>query len=96
VVLVVLVGGELIALTKGAGTGEIFSWVGLAIVIGNNVVAFALSFYGLRITLGRQGIGSTSYTPDMDREPTVDILDVVAEHAHEPAKIIDVQTAGGG
>jgi hypothetical protein len=96
VVLVVLVGGELIALTKGAGTGEIFSWVGLAIVIGNNVVAFALSFYGLRITLGRQGIGSTSYTPDMDREPTVDILDVVAEHAHEPAKIIDVQKEGGG
>ena len=71
------------------------SLLGLAIVVGNCGVALALSYYGLRITLGRQGVGSTSYVPDMDREPAVDILDVVAEHAHEPPKMIDVQKEGG-
>lgn len=96
VVLVVIVAVELIALRSGKGAGGFLSWLGLAIVVGNSVVALALSYYGLRITLGRQGLGSTSYTPDMDREPPVDVLDVVAEHAHEPARMIDVQKEGGG
>jgi hypothetical protein len=95
VVLVVLVTAELIGLRSGSGGGGPWSWLGLAIVFANNAVAFALSFYGLRITLGRQGLGSTSYVSDMDRDPPVDILDVVAEHAHEPAKIIDVLQEGG-
>jgi hypothetical protein len=96
VVLVVMVAGELTALKSGTNAHGVFSWLGLAIVVGNNAVALALSYYGLRITLGRQGLGSTSYVSDMDREPPVDILDVVAEHAAEPAKIIDVQKEGGG
>jgi hypothetical protein len=34
--------------------------------------------------------------PDMDCEPPVDILEVVAEQAHEEPKMIDVQKEGGG
>ena len=94
-VLVVLVSGEIVALWSGTGEIEPVSWLGLAIVVGNCAVALALSYYGLRITLGRQGIGSTSYVSDMDRKPPVDILDVVAQHAHEPPKMIDVQKEGG-
>ena len=96
VALIVLVTVELVALYNGAGGGGAFSLLGLAIVLVNNAIALALSYYGLRITLGRQGFGSTSYTADMDREPPVDILDVAAEQAREPAKMIDIQKEGGG
>jgi hypothetical protein len=95
-VLVVMVCGELIALWLGAEGHGVVSWLGLAIVVGNCAVAMALSYYGLRITLGRQGLGSTSYVSDMDREPAVDILEVVAERVHEEPKMIDVQKEGGG
>ncbi len=95
-VLVVMVAGELVALRSGAGDRGVISGLGLAVVVGNCVVALALSYFGLRITLGRQSLGSTSYVPEMDREPPVDILDVVAEHAQEPPKMIDVQKEGGG
>ena len=96
VVLVVLVTAELGALATGAGEQGVFSPLGLAVVFANTMIALALSYYGLRITLGRQGLGSTSYTSDMDRNPPIDILDVVAEHAREPAKMIDVRKEGGG
>jgi hypothetical protein len=95
-VLVALVCGEIAALITSGEDHCALSWLGLAIVVGNCAVALALSYFGLRITLGRQGFGSTSYVADMDREPPIDILDVVAEHAHEPAKMIDVQKEGGG
>ena len=49
-------------------------------VLGNPLVCFGLSFYGLRITLGRQSLARTSYTPDMHREPPVDILESAAAH----------------
>ena len=94
-VLVILVFGEIIALWSSTGAYSVISWFGLTIVVGNCAVALALSYYGLRISLGRQGFGSTSYVSDMDREPPVDILDVVAEHADEPPKMIDVQKEGG-
>ena len=93
--LIVLVFAEIVALWSGAGQSGVISWLGFAIVVGNCTVALALSHYGLRITLGRQGFGSTSYVADMDREPPVDILDVVAEHAHEVPKMIDIQKEGG-
>ena len=94
-VLVAMVSAEIVWLWTGSGGRGLISWLGLAIVAGNNAVALALSYYGLRITLGRQSIGSTSYVPDMDREPPFDILDVVAEHAHEAPKMIDIQKEGG-
>ena len=95
-VLVVMVSAEIIVLWAGTGGYGVISWLGLAIVVGNCAVALALSYFGLRITLGRQSFGSTSYVPDMDREPALDILEVVAEHAHEAPKVIDVQKEGGG
>jgi hypothetical protein len=95
-VLVVMVCGEIAALSFGIGEHGVVSWLGLAVVVGNCAVVLALSYYGLRITLGRQALGSTSYVSDMDREPPVDILEVVAEHASEPAKMIDVRKEGGG
>jgi hypothetical protein len=94
-VLIGMVAIEIAALWSGGGGRGLFSWLALAVVVGNTVVALALSYYGLRITLGRQGIGSTSYVPDMDREPPVNILDVVAEHTREAPKMIDVQKEGG-
>jgi hypothetical protein len=95
VVLIVMVSAELVALWSGGGGRGVVSWLGLLIVVGNCAVAAALSYYGLRITLGRQGVGSTSYVSDMDREPPLDILEVVAEHAHEAPKMIDVQKERG-
>jgi hypothetical protein len=96
VALIVLVTAELVAVSNGAGGGGAFSLLGLAIVFANNAIALALSHYGLRLTLGRQGFGSTSYTPDMDRVPPVDILEVVAKQARQPAKMIDIRKEGGG
>ena len=58
---------------------------------GNTAVVFALSAYGLRITLGRQSLAETSYQPDMDFDPPIDILDCVAEFAEDPPKLIDVR-----
>jgi hypothetical protein len=95
-VLVVMVSGEILALWFGFGGHGPVSGIGLAIVVGNCAVALALSYFGLRISLGRQSLGSTSYMPDMDCEPPVDILEVVAEQAHEEPKMIDVQKEGGG
>jgi hypothetical protein len=94
--LMVMVCGEMAVLAFAPGEHAVLSWLGLAIVFGNCAVVLALSYYGLRITLGRQGFGSTSYVSDMDREPAVDILEVVAKHAAEPPKMIDVQKEGGG
>jgi hypothetical protein len=90
-VLVLLVVGELMALGGAAGPPVLVSWLGLAVVVGNCCVVFGLSYFGLKITLGRQGLGGTSYLPDMDREPPIDILACVADYSGEPPKLIDVQ-----
>jgi hypothetical protein len=89
--LVVMVSVELIALVGIDGVPVAASWLGLAIVIGNSAVVFGLSFFGLQITLGRQGFGGTSYKPDMDWDPPLDILACVADFAGDPPKLIDVQ-----
>lgn len=93
--LVVMVSIELIALGSIGGAPGVASWLGFAIAIGNCVVVFGLSFFGLQITLGRQGIGATSYTPDMDCDPPLDILARVAGYAGDPPRLIDVQREGG-
>ena len=93
--LVVMVSIELIAIGSADGPLRVASWLGFAIVIGNCSVVFGLSFFGLHISLGRQGLGPTSYTPDMDRDPPFDILVYVADHAGDPPRLIDVQREGG-
>lgn len=89
--LIVLAAGELWALIASAGRVEAFSLFGFAVCVGNSLVVFGLSFFGLRITLGRQAFGGTSYLPDMDWEPPIDILACVADYSDDPPKLIDVQ-----
>jgi hypothetical protein len=93
--LIVMVAGEVVALTMVDDAVAVVSALGLAIVVVNNGLALALSYFGLRISLGRQGLRPTSYVADMDRSPPVDILEVVAEHACEPARVIDVRMGEG-
>ena len=84
-------GWELVALFGTEGPLRIWSWLALAVIGGNTAVVLALSAYGLRITLGRQSLAGTSYQPDMDFDPPIDILDCVAEFAEDPPKLIDVR-----
>lgn len=93
-VLLAMVAGEIVGLASGCTGCGIVSILGLAIVVGNNLVALVLSYFGLRITLGRQSFASTSYVSDMDHQPPVDILEVWGEQSKEEAKVIDVQQEG--
>ncbi len=81
-------------LTAALGTGgrapALSSPLGLAVVAGNPLVCLALSFYGLRISLGRQAVARTSYVPDMMKTPPVDVLEAAAAHVAERAKVIEV------
>ncbi len=60
-------------------------------ILGNCAAVLALSAFGLRITLGRQSLAGTSYQPDMDFDPPINILECVADFAEDPAKLIDVR-----
>lgn len=85
-----LTAAELAGLAMATRSLSLRSWVALLVVLGNPLVCFGLSFYGLRITLGRQALARTSYTPDMHREPPVDILESAAAHVAQRAAVIDV------
>jgi hypothetical protein len=89
-VLLALVVAELAAVVAAPGPPRVTSALGLAIVVANPLVCLALSFYGLRITLGRQSLAATSYVADLDREPPVDILESVAVHVAEKAKVTEI------
>lgn len=88
--LLALVGGELAVAATAGVPDAIVSPLGLAVVVGNPLVSLLLSFYGLRITLGRQSLIRTSYVPDMHREPPVDVLDEAARHVAEPARVLEI------
>ena len=90
-VLMAMVVGELTVLAGASGPPVVSSFLGLAVIVGNCAVVFGLSFFGLKITLGRQGMGRTSYLPDMDWEPPIDILACVADYSGDPPKLIDVR-----
>ncbi len=89
--LVGLVAGELVVLYGAVEQPDVLSWFGLAVIVGNCQVVFGLSFFGLKITLGRQAFGKTSYLPDMDWEPPIDILACVADYSADPPRLIDVR-----
>lgn len=91
VALVLLVGAELWVVVGTPGPVAVSSLCGLAVILGNCAVVFGLSFIGLKITLGRQGLGRTSYLPDMDWDPPIDILACVADYSEDPPKLIDVR-----
>ncbi|MFI5165677.1 MAG: hypothetical protein ACHQQS_03580 [Thermoanaerobaculales bacterium] len=89
-VLLAMVVAELAAVVAGSGAAMLGSWLGLAVVVGNPIVCLALSFYGLRISLGRQSLAGTSYVPDMFQNPPVNILEGAALHVAQRAKVIEV------
>ena len=91
VVLVAMVGIELVEVFGSDAPLRLATWLGLAVVLGNCAAVFVLSALGLRITLGRQSFARTSYKPDMDFDPPMNILECVAEFADDPPKLIDVQ-----
>jgi hypothetical protein len=94
--LVGLAASELVAaLALGGRAVSLSSALGLAVLAGNPVVCLALSFYGLRISLGRQAVARTSYVPDMMKDPPVDVLASAAAHVAERARVIEVMEEGG-
>lgn len=93
--LMVMVPAELIGLAFSISTSRPV-WLVLSIVVGNCALVAGLSYFGLRITLGRQALAPTSYTPDMDLKPPVDILASVAEYASDAPKLIDVREDAAG
>jgi hypothetical protein len=91
VLLLALTAAELAALALARRPLALATWLGLAVLAANPLVCFGLSFYGLRITLGRQSLSRTSYTPDMHCTPPVDILEGAAIHVTQRAAVVDVQ-----
>jgi len=87
--LVAVLGVELVALLGKGPPSPVVSWLGFLIVVANNVLVFWLGALGLKITLGRQSFGKTSYVPDMFRSPPIDIIDANAAHLNDLPKTID-------
>lgn len=87
--LTLLVVAELIWLLAAPESPRLLSGLGAAVVLANVMTTAALASLGLRITLGRQSLGRSSYVPDMYRKPPLDILDSVAAGIAEEAKLID-------
>jgi hypothetical protein len=61
----------------------------LAALAGLVPVAVALAVLGLKMTLGRQSFAATSYVPDLEQQPPVDVLAAAAARLAEPADLID-------
>lgn len=91
IALIVLVGFELVSVFGSDTPLRLGSWIALAVILGNCALVLALSAFGLRITLGRQSLAGTSYKPDMDFDPPINILECVADFAEDPPKLIDVR-----
>ena len=95
-VLLALVAAELAAtVALGHTVARVGSALGLAVVAANPLVGLALSFYGLRLTLGRQALARTSYVPDALRTPPVDVLAGAAAFVAERAKVLEVMEERG-
>ncbi len=88
--LTAIVIGELILLSAGELNGALFSLLGVLVIFGNNIVTFLLCKYGLKITLGRQSVGRTSYEPDLFKKEPVDILVMAGELKKEEPKYMDL------
>ncbi len=91
IALVVLVCFELVAVFGSQTPLRLDSWLALVVILGNCALVLGLSAFGLRITLGRQSLAGTSYKPDMDFDPPINILDCVSDFAEDPPKLIDVR-----
>jgi hypothetical protein len=49
----------------------------------------AQAVLGLKMTLGRMSLAATSYVPDLEQRPPVDVLAATAARLAEPAEVID-------
>jgi len=88
--LIAMLVTELLLVVSGGLSGEIFSLFGILLVFGNNIVILLLSRYGLKISMGRQSLASTSYVPDLLKAEPVDILEAAAFMKHEEPKYLDL------
>lgn len=61
----------------------------LAALAGLVPVGAALAVLGLKMTLGRASLAATSYVPDLDHVPPVDVLAAAAARLAEPPDLID-------
>ncbi|MCP4898284.1 MAG: hypothetical protein GY906_15025 [bacterium] len=89
VAMIAMILAELSTLLLGEPSAAKTLGFGAMVVGVNNAIGFGLSVLGLKITLGRQSWGRTSYIPDMSRKPPIDILEVNAVRSMEVPKIID-------
>ena len=83
---------ELSILFQSGMPRSLLSLFGFLTVVLNNGLVFFLGVYGLKISLGRQSFGKTSYTPDLFKEEPIDILVVAAEQRKKEAKYLDILT----
>jgi len=61
----------------------------LAALAGLVLAAAGLAVLGLKMTLGRMSLAATSYVPDLEQEPPVDVLAATAARLAEPPDLID-------
>jgi hypothetical protein len=90
VLMAALVAELWLLFTSGPADSELFGPLGLLIIVVNNIAAFFLGFFGLKISLGSQSISGTSYKPDLFKSEPFDILKHAGERAKEPPKFIDI------
>ena len=88
--LIIVLTSEIVGIMTPGINKSLWSWFGIFVIFINNIIVGLLSFLGLKITLGRQSIGSTSYKPDMMKKPAVDILETAAAYRKEEPKVIDI------
>ena len=91
-ILLILLVIQLYLLYQGGLKGELFSALGVLIIFGNNIISFLLCAYGLKISMGRQSLGKTSYEPDLFKPEPFNILVPAGEHRKEEAKYLDLLT----
>ncbi len=93
VVLVLALIGEmwlLLPVNGGLEGAQLMGPLGILIIIVNNIANVFLGVYGLKISLGRQGLSSTSYEPDLFKKEPFDILTRVGQYTKEKPKYIDL------
>ena len=66
----------------------------LAALAGLVPVGAALAVLGLKMTLGRMSFAATSYVPDLEQRPPVDVLAAAAARLAEPPDLIDPMEEG--
>ncbi len=83
---------EISILYQSGLANTLFSPHGVLIIFFNNIIVFFLGLYGFKITLGRQSMEKTSYTPDLHKNKPIDILVTAGINRKEEPKYLDLLT----